>query len=93
MAVSKKQQACVARYSAKNYDQLLVRVKKGRRDEIQAHAEAMGESVNAFIGRAIAEAMERDNSGTAAPGVAPVNQGFAEMPLETAAGAEAPGIP
>ena len=62
MAVSKKQQACVARYSAKNYDQLLVRVKKGRRDEIQAHAEAMGESVNAFIGRAIGEAMERDKA-------------------------------
>ncbi len=65
MAVSKKQQACVARYSAKNYDQFLVRVKKGRKNEIQAHAEAMGESVNAFVGRAIAEAMERDK---AAPG-------------------------
>ena len=65
MAVSKKQQACVARYSAKNYDQLLVRVKKGRKDVIQAHAEAMGESVNAFIGRAIAEAMERDRAASA----------------------------
>ena len=72
MAVSKKQQACVARYSAKNYDQLLVRVKKGRRDEIQAHAEAMGESVNAFIGRAIAEAMERDKAAPAP------SDGFAE---------------
>ena len=70
MAVSKKQQACVARYSAKNYDQLLVRVKKGRKDIIQAHAEAMGESVNAFIGRAIAEAMERDRAASGSPGEA-----------------------
>lgn len=61
MAVSKKQQACVARYSAKNYDQFLVRVKKGRKDEIQAHAEARGESVNGFVSRAIAETMGRDS--------------------------------
>lgn len=62
MAVSKKQQACVARYSAKNYDQFLVRVKKGRKDEIQTHAEARGESVNGFVVRAISEAMERDKA-------------------------------
>jgi len=66
MAVSKKQQACVARYSAKNYDQFLVRVKKGRKDEIQAHAEARGESVNGFVVRAISEAMERDRALQAA---------------------------
>ena len=66
MAVSKKQQACVARYSAKNYDQFLVRVKKGRKDEIQAHADAHGESVNGFVVRAISEAMERDSALQAA---------------------------
>jgi len=32
-----------------------------QRDTIRAHAAARGESVNAFIGRAIQEAMERDN--------------------------------
>lgn len=31
-----------------------------QRDAIQDHAAAHGESVNAFIGRAIAETMERD---------------------------------
>lgn len=31
-----------------------------QRDAIQAHAAACGESVNAFIGRAIQETMERD---------------------------------
>lgn len=41
-------------------DEIKVRVAKGRKAEIQAHAEARGESVNGFINRAIAEAMERD---------------------------------
>ena len=36
---------------------------KGQRDEIKAHAEARGESVNGLVGRAIAETMERDAGG------------------------------
>lgn len=44
-------------------DEIKIRVPKGRKAEIQAHAEAMGESLNAFVGRAINEAMERDSSG------------------------------
>ncbi|WP_270913407.1 hypothetical protein [Allofournierella sp. CML151] len=43
-------------------DEIKVRMPKGRKAEIQAHAEAMGESLNAFVGRAINEAMERDSS-------------------------------
>jgi len=37
-----------------------IAVPKGRKTEIKAHAEAQGESVNGFIGRAIDETMERD---------------------------------
>ena len=48
-----------------NYDEIKVRVEKGQKDIIKAHAEARGESVNGFIGRAIDETMERDK---AAPG-------------------------
>ena len=44
-----------------------LRMTQEKRDAIQAHAEARGESVNGFIGRAIDETMERDN---AAPGAA-----------------------
>lgn len=33
---------------------------KGRKEVVQAHAEALGESTNGFINRAIAETMERD---------------------------------
>lgn len=44
-------------------DEIKIRVPKGRKAEIQAYAEAHGESLNAFVGRAINEAMERDSSG------------------------------
>ena len=64
MAVSKAQQASVNKYVKSNYDRINVTMQKGRREIIQAHAAARGESVNAFIGRAIEEAMERDGSGS-----------------------------
>jgi predicted HicB family RNase H-like nuclease len=37
-----------------------VRMTPERREQIKAHAEARGESVNAFINRAIDETMERE---------------------------------
>ena len=37
------------------------RVPKETKEEIQEHAAKQGESVNAFINRAVREAMERDN--------------------------------
>lgn len=48
------------RYNAKAYDQIQFRVKKGQKQVIQAHAERQGESMAAFIARAIQETMERD---------------------------------
>ena len=39
-----------------------VRMTPERREQIRAHAEARGESVNAFINRAIDETMERDGA-------------------------------
>lgn len=48
------------KWNAKAYDRVNLTMPKGRKTEIQAHAEARGESVNGFINRAIAEAMERD---------------------------------
>lgn len=61
MPASKAQQKAVAKYMAANYDEIKLRVKKGKRGEIKAHAESKGESVNAFINRAIDETMERDD--------------------------------
>lgn len=62
MAISDSQKRAVAKYNAANYDRIELRVEKGKKDIIKAHAEKKGESVNAFINRAIDEAMERDNS-------------------------------
>lgn len=60
MTVSKKQQACVNKYVKTNYDRVNVTFPKGKKDIIKAHAEKKGESVNAFINRAIDETMERE---------------------------------
>lgn len=60
MTVSKKQQACVNKYVRTNYDRVNVTFPKGKKDIIKAHAEKKGESVNAFINRAIDETMERE---------------------------------
>jgi predicted HicB family RNase H-like nuclease len=60
MPASKAQQKAVAKYMAANYDEVKVRMSKGRKDVIKAHALARGESVNAFINRAVDETMERD---------------------------------
>ena len=65
VAVSKAQQRAVTKYVKSKYDRFGLTMPKGRLDELKAHAEARGESVNGFIGRAISEAIERDN---AAPG-------------------------
>lgn len=60
MAISEARKRANQAYIDKQ-DELKIRVPKGRKAEIQAHAEAMGESLNAFVGRAINETMERDN--------------------------------
>ena len=57
---SDAQKKAVAKYNSKNYEQILIRVKKGMSDEIKAYAEAHGESINGFINRAIDEAMHRE---------------------------------
>lgn len=49
------------RYNEKTYDRINLTVPKGQKESIKVHAEAHGESVNAFIFRAITETIERDN--------------------------------
>lgn len=48
------------KYIQKTYDRINLTVPKGKKGLIQSHADAIGESVTAFINRAIDEAMERD---------------------------------
>ena len=59
---SKAQQKAVAKYMKNNYDEIKIRTAKGQKDIIKSHASERGESVNAFIIRAVSETMERDNA-------------------------------
>lgn len=52
-----------AKYDKKTYDRLVLKVRKDSeltRDQIRAHAISCGESLNAFVKRAILEAIEHD---------------------------------
>ena len=62
MPASKAQQKAVSKYMKANYDEIKVRVPKGQKDTIQAHAAARGEPVNGFINRVISEAIEREQA-------------------------------
>lgn len=48
------------KYNAKAYDSLRIVVPKGKKADLQAHAESRGESLNKFVNRAIEETIERD---------------------------------
>jgi uncharacterized protein (DUF1778 family) len=61
--MGKAQTRATNKYIAKAYDRINLTVARGDKEIIKAHAESMGESVNAFIGRAISEAMARDKGG------------------------------
>jgi predicted HicB family RNase H-like nuclease len=63
MAVSEAQKKATAKYEKHNYDKVLLRLDKGDKDRIKAHADSRNESVNGFIKRAIDETIERDNDG------------------------------
>ena len=59
MPQSKSHIKAVTKYNSENYDRLYPFVLKGRKAEIQAAADAQGESLNDFIVKAIDERMER----------------------------------
>lgn len=65
MAASKANQRAVNKYVKANYDRINVTMPKGRKDEIKAHTEKTGQSINGFINEAIDEKMERDREGGA----------------------------
>lgn len=57
MSVSKAQQKATAKYNTKAYDRMELKVKKGQGDIIKKFAESCGESLNAFLNRAVNQAM------------------------------------
>ncbi len=60
MPISEARRKANEKYNAKTYDEIKVRVPKGHKAELQAHATQRGESLNGFIGRAIDEQINRD---------------------------------
>lgn len=61
--VSEAQRRATNKYLEK-FDEMRVRVPMGQKDVVKAHAEAQGESLNAFINRAITQTMEQDTAAT-----------------------------
>lgn len=48
------------RYAAKAYDRLQIIIKKGKKSELQAAAEKQGDSLNAYIKKAVREQYKKD---------------------------------
>ncbi len=49
-------------YAKKTYDDVRLQVKKGKKEIIKAHAEAVGESVNGYINKAIDARMKTEDA-------------------------------
>lgn len=60
MATKEARDRASKKYESEKVDRVMLRVPKGKRETIQTHAETTGESVNAFINRAIDETIARD---------------------------------
>jgi len=59
--MGKTSSAVKDRYNAKNYDEIKVRVPKGKKESIAKFAEKQGKSLNGFVNEAIEEKMMKRN--------------------------------
>ncbi len=50
------------KYNAKAYDRVNIAIPKGKKEVIQAHAKALGKSINGYVVEAIDEKMTRDKT-------------------------------
>ena len=55
---SQAQNKATQKYIKNNYDSVLIRMPKGKKDQIKAFAERKGESLNGYVNRVIDEDME-----------------------------------
>lgn len=60
--MGKTSSAVKDKYNKKAYDEIKIRVQKGKKETIQNYAASQGESVNAFITRVIYEAMGKEEN-------------------------------
>lgn len=59
---SKAQRKATDKYIRETFDELKVRIPKGKKADLQAHAEGRGESLNAFINRAADNQIKQDRA-------------------------------
>ena len=84
MPASKAHIKATNKWMAKAYDRVNLTMPKGKKETIQAHAEARGESVNGFINRAIDSQMGRDaSSGPTEAPTAITGAGVVSLPFDT----------
>ena len=50
----------IKKYEQEKVDRVIFRVPKGLKEQIQNHAEKQGETLSAFLNRAVLETIERD---------------------------------
>ena len=62
--ISKAQQRATAKYIKNTYDEIKIRVPKGKKEIIRSHADKKRESINGFINRAVDETIERETEVT-----------------------------
>ena len=63
MAISNAKIQAPAKYNAKAYDRIEIKVKKGQKAVIQAHAQGKGLSLNAYIVSLIEQDMHEQQTG------------------------------
>ena len=66
MALSEARKRATYKYIAKAYDRIVLNLPRGERDRIKTAAGEAGESVNAYIKRAISAQMQREEKNARA---------------------------
>lgn len=61
MPRSEAMDRAIKKYEQDKVERVIFRVPKGMKEQIQAHAEKQGESLSAFLNRAVQETIQRDN--------------------------------
>lgn len=62
MPRSEAMDRAIKKYEQEKVDRVIFRVPKGVKEQIQEHADKRGESISAFLNRAVRETIERDNN-------------------------------
>lgn len=62
MPYTDAQKRATAKYNAKAYDRIEIKVKKGQKEIIQKHADEQGKSLNSYIVDLIESDMQDDKS-------------------------------